>query len=56
MGDGAVHTRFLTELNKATLDVVPAARRLDAEKEGSDGGGGERGGRRGDARHTDKSD
>lgn len=39
MGDEAVHTAFLTDLNKATLDVVPMAPRLDMEKEGSDGGG-----------------
>lgn len=35
MGDEAV----LTDLNKATLDVVPVARRLDMEKEGSNVGG-----------------
>lgn len=39
MGDEAVHTPFLTDLNKATLDVVPVARRLDVENEGSDCGG-----------------
>lgn len=38
MGDEAVHTQFLTGLNEAALDVVPVARRLDAEK-GSDVGG-----------------
>lgn len=37
MGDEAVHTPFLTDLNKATLDVVPLASGLDIEKEGSDG-------------------
>lgn len=35
----AVHTPFLTDLNEATLDGVPLARRLEVEKEGSDGGG-----------------
>lgn len=40
MGDEAVHTPFLTDLNEATLDAVPVARRLDVEKEGGHGGGG----------------
>ncbi len=40
MGDRAVHTLFLTDLNKATLDAVPVAQRLDMEEEGRDGGGG----------------
>lgn len=34
MGDEAVHTLFLTDLNKATLEVVPAARRLVYGEEG----------------------
>lgn len=52
MGDEAVHTPFLTDLNEATLDVVPVARYQDVEKEYD---GGESGGRRGDARHMDKN-
>ncbi len=39
MGDKAVHTLFLTVLNKATLDAVPVAQCLDTEEKGSDGGG-----------------
>lgn len=37
MGDGAVHTQFLIDPNKATLDEVPV--RLDVDKEGNNGGG-----------------
>lgn len=55
MGDEAVHTPFLTDLNKATLDVVPLAGYGEGGG-GVDGGGGEWGGRRGDARHLDKND
>lgn len=42
MGDEAVHTRFLTELNEATLDVVPVACRVDVEKRRSDAARGQK--------------
>lgn len=49
MGDEAVHTLFPINLNKG-----PPGHRLDMEKRGGDGGGGELGGGRGDVYKLDE--